>query len=502
VTLTGFGIAESGRKLLLRLAAYLHLVAIAKFSKSLFYSMPKSLRAYFAKITSDPSRKLSSRTFLMLFVLCGILMVSIGVMAGPSPQLKAYVVAPPTAIPQIQNNLNHAAHGIVQIVTPAQDYSDFNVMSSVGQFNVVVISAYPPLALPTVAGNLLPNLGNVPVIVVDNQANSTFVSQIESLYGNVLTVGNAASMNSTEIGELYGRIQCCAQNRPNPLGITLSLGGFEEVIVVEAGLSMIIVMLGGIYIGSIASEANNDKTLFRFGSIVLAGCFAFLFSEIIYIVTSALLTFPLSLHAVISGSETITGIGLLGKAIHIPFGGGTTPRMAAGVFGVLLGTLYSGWRTRFNLRVLLLLGAIFVFLVANPFQIGTLTFQALLYFVGNTPLGSFFSGSITIKNYLYDIGFTLGGNISPPYLMSAGKMLFFAGVVPLAFLNKMGKNTASLTILLSAVMIGEGGVRIGEMTPSKTIIAVLPGLAAGFSFAFILLLIAALEKYLSRSLVK
>ena len=60
----------------------------------------------------------------------------------------------------------------------------------------------------------------------------------------------------------------------------------------------------------------------------------------------------------------------------------------------------------------------------------------------------------------------------------------------------------SLAILLSAIMIGEGGVRIGEMTPSKTIIAVLPGLFAGFSFAFVLLLIAALEKYLSRSEVK
>ena len=83
--------------------------------------------------------------------------------------------------------------------------------------------------------------------------------------------------------------------------------------------------------------------------------------------------------------------------------------------------------------------------------------------------------------------------------MSAGKMLFFAGLVPLVFLNRMGKKTGSLTLLVCAIMIGEGGIRIGEMTPTKTVIAVMPGLLAGFSFAFILLLIAASEKYLSRS---
>ncbi|MDG6994401.1 MAG: hypothetical protein JRN52_00645 [Nitrososphaerota archaeon] len=502
VILASLGLAESGRKLLRSLTGKLRLPVIAKSSKRVFGSLPKSFRAYVSRLTTDPRSKFSSRTFLMLFVLCGILMVSIGVMAGPSPQIKAYVVAYPNSVPQIQNNLNLATGGSTQVVTPAQDYSDFNVMSSVGDFNIVVISAYPPLALPSVAGNLLPYLGNVPLIVVDNQANSTFVSQIESLYGHVVTVGNAANMNSTEIREISQEIHCCAQNRANLLGMGLSSSGFKEVIVVEAALSMIIVLLGGAFVGSVVSEANNDKTLFRFGSTVMAGCFAFLFAEIIYIVTSTLLTFPLSLHAVISGADTITGIGLLGKSIHLPFGGGTTPRLAAGATGVLLGALYSGWKTRFNLRVLLILVAIVVFLVANPLQIGTLTFQALLYFFANTPLGNFFTGSLTIKNYLYGIGFGLGGNISGSYLMSAGKMLFFAGLVPLAFLNKMGKNTASLAILLSAIMIGEGGVRIGEMTPSKTIIAVLPGLFAGFSFAFVLLLIAALEKYLSRSEVK
>ena len=178
---------------------------------------------------------------MTLFVLCGVLMVSIGVMAGPSPQIKAYVVANPSPVPQIQNNLNLAV-GSSQVFTPGQDYSDFGVMSSIGFFNVVVISNYPPLALPEVASFLLPNLGNVNVIVVDNQANQTLVSEIKALYGSkVIAVENAANMNFTEVKAISSAVSCCSENRPNPLGIKLSAGGFNDVVEAEAALSMITV---------------------------------------------------------------------------------------------------------------------------------------------------------------------------------------------------------------------------------------------------------------------
>jgi hypothetical protein len=79
--------------------------------------------------------------------------------------------------------------------------------------------------------------------------------------------------------------------------------------------------------------------------------------------------------------------------------------------------------------------------------------------------------------------------------MSAGKMLFFAGLVPLAYLRKMGRTTMIIALLLVALFVGDGGVRIGEMTPDKTIIAILPGLVIGFAFAFVILGLASVEKY-------
>jgi len=50
--------------------------------------------------------------------------------------------------------------------------------------------------------------------------------------------------------------------------------------------------------------------------------------------------------------------------------------------------------------------------------------------------------------------------------------------------------------LLSALLIGDGGVRVGEMTPEKTVIAVVPGLMVGFAFLILVLSFAAVEKYI------
>ena len=63
----------------------------------------------------------------------------------------------------------------------------------------------------------------------------------------------------------------------------------------------------------------------------------------------------------------------------------------------------------------------------------------------------------------------------------------------------MGRTTASITLLLGALFVGNGGVRTGEMTPDKTVVAVFPGLLAGVAFTVILLLIAAIENYVTTS---
>ncbi|MDA4132617.1 MAG: hypothetical protein OK454_05770, partial [Thaumarchaeota archaeon] len=81
-------------------------------------------------VRTDPRSPMRTRrqSLLVVFVLLGVLMVSLGALAGPDPAIKAYVVASPAQTSLIQSQLQ-SMFGNVQVVTPAQDYSDFNVMS-------------------------------------------------------------------------------------------------------------------------------------------------------------------------------------------------------------------------------------------------------------------------------------------------------------------------------------------------------------------------------------
>ena len=140
---------------------------------------------------------------------------------------------------------------------------------------------------------------------------------------------------------------------------------------------------------------------------------------------------------------------------------------------------------------------IFLILLLNPLYIGVLFYQVILLFIGGLSFGLVASSALTFKSLLYGFGTGLGGSVSQTFLLSAGKIVYFAALVPLAFIKKMGKTTASITLLLAAVFVGDGGVRTGEMTPDKTVIAVFPGLVAGIAFTAILLLISAIEGYIS-----
>lgn len=449
-----------------------------------------------------PRRIISSKNLLVLFISCSILMVAIATLSGPSPVYKVYVIAPPTEQDNIQNELQYLVNGPVQIITPSQDFSDFQVMSSVGMFRMIIVSNSPTLQLSDFDDYILPSLQSVPVIVLDSSAGSAG-NQINALYpGGFINVTNVADFTSniTEFHEV--QLAISLNENHNILGLEVSAKAFKAIVAAEGGLSFALIFLGAMFLGAKIAEPSEDRLLVRFVTVAAFGIFVFYFTEIIYVVTSSILTFPLSLHAVVSGAEQITAVGIFGEVIHFPFGGGSTPRLLAGVLGFFIGAYFIGSTRMFSKRSLSLIVGIFIIILANPFALGTFVFQSLLFFVGSITFGSAITDSLTLKTLLYGVGGGLGGNISPQYIMSAGKILYFAGLAPLAFIKKMGKTTASITLLMCAIMVGDGGVRTGEMTPDKTVVAVLPGLFFGIGISLALLGISALEKYLSSSYVK
>jgi hypothetical protein len=433
------------------------------------------------------------RKLLALFILCALVMVALGAVGGPDPRVKAYVIAgDSTQTNAIQSELQALVPGgNVQVLTPTQDYTDFDVMSSVGQFNIIVFSNYTPAEISQVSGFILPSLGNVPIIMVDNTAVDNSTNKvIATLYPDqVLPVGNAAALTGQEQNAL--RLQLSLTQRTNILGVSLSNGEFKVLLAAEAVLSMVLVLLGWAYLGSLTSESRTTTDLSHLVMLIGAGLFVFFFSETIYVVTSSILAVPLSLHAVNSDAHDVTAIGLLG------FGGGSTPRLAAGFLGVLIGAVGAEGGLRVKKADFALIAGVALILLANPLYIGQYLYQGilLLFPLGNYAFGTAFSNSLSLKGFIYGFGAALGGDASPVYLLSAGKILFFAGLIPLAYLKRMGRTTTVLALLLVALMIGDGGVRVGEMTPDKTVIAVLPGLVAGFAFAAVILGLAAVEKY-------
>lgn len=437
---------------------------------------------------------LHSRKLLALFILCSLIMAAGAVLGGPDPRVTAYVLAAPESVSAIQSSLRPVA-GNVQVITPSEDFTDFAVMSSVGQFSIVVVSNYPNASLAEVSPFILGSLGNVPVIVVNSSVDSTLRSTIETLYGSsVVPVQNVSNLTAGEQSTIAFDLE--QSSRSNILGISLGEKGFEALAASEAVLSIALVFLGFAYLGSVAADPESRRDLSHLVTVIGAGIFVFVFSEAVYVGVSSLLRFPLSLHAVASNAHGLTAIGALG------FGGGSTPRLAAGFLGALVGLVGTEGGLSLRKSDFALVSATLILIVANPFSIGQFAFQALLGFIplvsvgpGATQLGAAYISSLSLKEFILGVGSALGGSITPTYLLSAGKTLFFASLVPLAYLKKLGRTTTAIAVLAVALIAGDGGVRVGEMTPDKTVIAILPGLAVGFAFAAVLLGLGVVEKH-------
>ena len=131
--------------------------------------------------------------------------------------------------------------------------------------------------------------------------------------------------------------------------------------------------------------------------MIVAGVFIFFFSETLYVVTSSILAVPISLHAVNSDAHDVTAIGLLG------FGGGSTPRLAAGFLGVLLGAVAVEGGLQFRKSDFALIAGVALILLADPLYIGQFVYQGilLLFPIGDFAFGAAFSSSLSLKGFIY-----------------------------------------------------------------------------------------------------
>ena len=73
-------------------------------------------------------------------------------------------------------------------------------------------------------------------------------------------------------------------------------------------------------------------------------------------------------------------------------------------------------------------------------------------------------------------------------------MLFFTGAMPLFVLGRAKKYTTTVLLPLSALMVGWGAMRIGQMTAFSFFASMIPGIIMGMIFSIPFLILAIIEE--------
>ncbi len=437
--------------------------------------------------------RFDSHKFLSLFVIASVLMLSLSWMAGPDPRVKVFVIASDSTTNEIQHALEQSI-GNVQVLTPSDTESEFNTMATLGTVQVVVISNYNKLDIPSVEKYIIDSLDLVPLTIIVGGANPTLASYTNQLYnGTSLSSGTKLMGVATpaDVGSKAVRDEIQRIVRPNNLGLGLGVTSFKIVAGAVGLLSFLIVTFGIAFLASKLIEIGGKPLV----SALVEGVFysggVFLFIQANYMASSALLGWPLGLHAVTSGSTQLTVIGLF----HL--GAGNDPRTLAAVVGLILGAV-PALMSRIDKYLVVAIGALVFFVVVDPLTGGTVFFEFATMLTGGPQVGFANATLISVKSFLNQIGTDAAGWISGNFGISSGEMFYYFGAVPFALIPKLQKSTATLALLFCGFAASDGIVRVAEMTAYKTEPSMIAGVLAGLLLAIALLGASRAEGYIRR----
>ena len=423
-------------------------------------------------------RSIDSKKLLAAFVIVSVLMISLAFVFGPSPSPRAYVAATPQTTQALAPFITAAGY---TYLTPSEAGDEFDAMSSLNTYYVVIVADYPP---PLDSAGFL---SNSRIIVMSDYANATLQKGLQTYFGPEVTVAATPEQLQTDL-----TVQ--AQNySPNHLGFPVSSGIYAAVVTVEGALSLAIPFLALAFFARYMVESTAKGTV----KLAEAAAFSFLifiFGELVYIQTAVLLSLPVALHATISSQET--AIGALG------FGGGSRPREVLGALGFLFGAVVGSTRgIRVDRVVLIGFISAFLFLLADPLQLGQDFYNLLIQVLSSEGGTAFGQAAFTEFRSFIAIFMNAFGNYSVPTFFSQhGAVLFFAGAVPFALYTYVRRSTATLLLIYCAIIGGLGYVRIGDQDPLKAIASTTPGLAMAVLFIIVFLGFDRMERFLRQRL--
>lgn len=422
-------------------------------------------------------KKIDATKLLTIYMSLALLMISLSFLAGPDPRLKVYVLSSTSANANaISDFVAKQVEGVS--ITVFDEMSEFDTLSNLGVFEAVVVGDFSPPTRQTVDAYIFPGLDSVNrIIVVKEYAPSGFLSELQTRYVEKTTIVNDLPSLEPALLDVH--------MRANALGLPVNISLYESVSAFVGLSSLFLVFFGLAFLSAKLIEAGTKPLISGFVEAILFSVFVFFFNETIYIACSVLLAMPVGLH---TGSPKVTALGFIG------FGGGTQPRLIAGLAGFLFGTLVS---LKHGLKLdkigFMSFLWIVIFVMVDPLTSGIIFYEIVLLLTVGPDFGTASTTLSYVKEFLSSGGLALGGWVSPTYALSTGIILYFAGAIPFCLFPKLRKSTATFLLLLSSFAAADGGVRIANMRPWMTVACILPGIAIGLFFCVLFYAINTLE---------
>ncbi|HME19258.1 MAG TPA: hypothetical protein VKF15_05970, partial [Nitrososphaerales archaeon] len=434
-----------------------------------------------------------SHKFLTVYIIISMLMLSLSFMGGPDPRVHVFVIASDSTTAQVQSTLQRSL-GNVQILTPSDTESEFNTMATLGTVQVVVISDYNKLDTLSVEKYILNNLNLVPLTVVVGPTNTTLAEYTYKLYNQTSLNSGIPPINvasPSDLGTPQFKADVLRAIRPNSVGLKVGLTSYLGIAATVGILSFLVVTFGIAFLVSKLIEIGDRPLV----SSLVEGMFyaggVFFFTQAVYMASSAMLGWPLGLHAVTTGSGQVTVLGLF----HL--GAGNQPRTLAALVGLVIGAFPAMW-SKVDRYVAFAIGALAFFVIVDPLTGGTVFFEFVVLLTGGPQVGFASASYLSIKTFLNQIGTDVAGWISGNFGISSGEMFYYFGAVPFALIPKLQKSTRTVVLLLCGFAASDGIVRVAEMTAYKTGPSMVAGALAGIVIAIAFLGLSRVEGYVRR----
>lgn len=422
----------------------------------------------FRKTWNAISKKANHSTLFALFLTLSLAMIAISLAVGPSPSPKVYVFASEETSQTIGEWVKNSTNYVM--LTSRQELSEFDTLANLATFDVTIVADFKP---PDVK-----DLEPVDrIIVIDNLTPVSLISESQQLYGTRVKVADNIRQAM--------RILNDTPLRANTFGFSVSREVFSTSVAVVGILSFALAFAGLAFLSNTLVRMGESKG----GSVLIYGItypiLVFFVAQIVYVASSVLLSLPVGLHA---GGGEVTAAGALG------FGGGTRPRLMAGLLGFLFGALVAPkGAARINRAGLILASLLLIFLVLDPLFGGVIFHEFVLLFSTGPGIDEATITQGTIKGFLSQVARSVGAHASRTYFAQMGVVLYYMGAVPFCLFSKISKTTATLLLLFSAFAAADGFVRIADMIPLKSFGSVLPGLVIGFLIIPLFALVSVLE---------